>query len=87
MTSYKYLGFVLNDNGNLLDHLEERMKNAQQLQCFILSKITSSKGLTPKNASFLIKATFNQMIAYGLETVPMTRKHIDDVLIRSLEII
>ena len=59
VTSYKYLGFVLNANGNLLEHLEERMKNAQQLQCFILSKITSCKGLTPKNASFLIKATFN----------------------------
>ena len=59
VTSFKYLGFVLNANGNLLEHLEERMKNAQRLQCFILSKITSCKGLTPKNASFLIKATFN----------------------------
>ena len=31
VTSFKYLGFVLNANGNLLEHLEERMKNAQRL--------------------------------------------------------
>ena len=29
VTHYKYLGFIFQDNGNLLQHLDDRMKKAQ----------------------------------------------------------
>ena len=52
-----------------------------------MSKITVSKGITPKNAAFLIKATFNQLIAYGLEITPIINEYIGINIINQLEII
>ena len=57
------------------------------MQTWILAKITACKGLTPSNASKVIKATFNAVLAYGLEVIPMWEEHIGDKLMKSLEII
>lgn len=53
----------------------------------MVAKITACKGITPSNASRLIRATFNAVLAYGLEVVPIWGENVGQRFLDKLEII
>ena len=56
------------------------LKNAS-----LISRITAGKGLSPYNASVLLKVIINEILGFGTEVILITSNYFGDELMKSLE--
>ena len=52
------------------------------MQSWLISRITAGKGLSPYNASVLLKVIINAILGFGTELIPITSNYFGDELMK-----